>query len=188
MGRRTLQRWKLRWLMATWIESASCSREGRIQISKPTGLAQHCILHVAIPSLGGISPSRQCVSSANPPVEFLLDWPGVNVNAEGGEYGTALQAAVSAGDRLSVEQLLRRGANVNLRGGKYDSALNAAIIKGYWYLVEVLLAAGALPDCKLLPNPDEEWLARICEEDGPVAVERYRMFWEKQKEQGVTAE
>ncbi|KAL2157745.1 hypothetical protein VTH06DRAFT_5013 [Thermothelomyces fergusii] len=90
----------------------------------------------------------QCYVSRNPVLEFFLNWPGIDVNAEGGIYGTALQASAAAGDCLSVEQLLRRGADVNLRCGKYGSALNAAIIKGYWHIVEVLLDAGALPDCR----------------------------------------
>ncbi|KAK4246965.1 ankyrin repeat-containing domain protein [Corynascus novoguineensis] len=96
---------------------------------------------------------------------------GGRARGGGGEFGTALQSACSAG-----------GSNVNLRGGNYGSALNTAVIKGYWYIVEHLLEAGAARDCRLQPEPDEEWLTHIREDDGPWAVERYRMFWKKQKE------
>ncbi|KAL2167916.1 hypothetical protein VTG60DRAFT_654 [Thermothelomyces hinnuleus] len=127
-------------------------------------------------------PSRTHATPVTPAVKFLLNWPGVDVNTQAGSYGTALQAAASAGNFLVVEQLLRRGADVNLGGGKYGSALNAAIIRDYWYIVYILLAAGALPDCRLRSEPDEEWLARVGGEDGQDAVERYRVFWKKQKE------
>ncbi|KAF3797085.1 hypothetical protein GCG54_00009054 [Colletotrichum gloeosporioides] len=85
------------------------------------------------------------------------------VNIRGGEYGSALDAAVYA------------------RGGKYGSALNAAVVKGYWDLVEILLKSGAKSDCHDLMEPDEEWLKWVEREDGSGAVGRYRKFWEKQK-------
>ncbi|KAL2196007.1 ankyrin repeat-containing domain protein, partial [Corynascus similis CBS 632.67] len=118
----------------------------------------------------------------NHSVQLLVDSPDVDLNAQGGGFGTALQAACSAGGCFAVEQLLRKEANVNLRGGKYGSALNAAVIKGYWYIVELLLEAGAAPDCRLQPEPDKKWLTHICEADSQWAVERYHVFWKKQKE------
>ncbi len=114
-------------------------------------------------------------------VNFLLEQcPNVDVNAAGGLFGSALQAAASSGQTDSVALLLARGADVNLGGGKYGSALNAAIVKGYWDAVELLLQAGAEPDCRRLQEPDEEWLQRAREEEGRGAVERYKKFWEAQ--------
>jgi ankyrin repeat protein len=116
-------------------------------------------------------------------VQLLLDnCPGIDVNAQGGKFGTALQAAAYFGQASSVELLLREGADANLSGGKYGNALNAAVVSGWWNVVDVLLAAGATPDCWLRAEPDEEWFARVGEEEARAAVERYRVFWRKQKE------
>lgn len=74
-------------------------------------------------------------------VAYLLG-QGADANAQGGYYGTALQAASSTGHEKVVELLLRNGANVNARG-KYDTALHAASTKGNDKVVELLLANGA---------------------------------------------
>lgn len=114
-------------------------------------------------------------------VAFLLQiCPEIDVNEERGNFGSALQAAAYSGQTKSVKLLLHKGAHVNTRGGKYGSALNAAIMKGFWDIVEILLDHGAKSDRQQFPKPDEEWLARVQEEDGGEAVERYRIFWEKQ--------
>ncbi|GFP55693.1 putative ankyrin repeat protein L93 [Trichoderma asperellum] len=143
--------------------------------------------------------------------KFLLEQcPGINVNAQGGMFGSALQAAAFSGQTESVQLLLGRGADVDARGGMYGSALNAAIIGGYWDIVEILLQAKATPDYCLQQQPDEEWLRHVGEKcprrvgrryeneneiknenenekkDGRAAVARYRKFWEV--ESGSTAE
>lgn len=107
---------------------------------------------------------------------FLFErCPGIHVNATGGLFGSALQAAAYSGQINSVHMLLDKGAQVNARGGLYRSALNAAIFSGYWDTVQVLLDNGAVPDSQ----PDEEWLEDIQNQLGPGAVERYWKFWEK---------
>ena len=50
----------------------------------------------------------------------------VRINDVSGKYGTALQAAASAGDALTVALLLQHGADPQLEGGLYGNALNAA--------------------------------------------------------------
>ncbi len=117
--------------------------------------------------------------------QLLEKCPYLDVNERGGLFGCALQAAASSGQTNTVRLLIHKKADVNLRGGKYHTALNAAIVKGYWDIVEVLLEAGAEPDCWSLDEPDEEWLARVREEDGRGAVERYRKVWEKQVGRGM---
>ncbi|KAL6832831.1 ankyrin repeat-containing domain protein [Trichoderma camerunense] len=119
--------------------------------------------------------------------KWLLEHcPDIDVNAQGGFFGTALQAAAYHGRNLLVKLLLDKGANINVRGGNYQSALNAAVVRGCWDLVEILLKAGAIPDCQLQKQPDEEWLQSVLEKDGRGAVERYRKFWEVQtKEKGA---
>ncbi|KAI1122130.1 ankyrin repeat-containing domain protein [Nemania abortiva] len=117
----------------------------------------------------------------NERVSFLLkERPNIDVNARGGIFGSALQAAAHSGQTSSVELLLEKGAHVNAPGGKYQSALNAAIFKGFWHIVDMLLEHGAKSDHQQQPELDEEWLTHVEEEDGEEAVARYRVFWEKQ--------
>ena len=72
----------------------------------------------------------------------LLD-QGANVNAEGGEYGTAPQAASFKGHTEIVEMLLASGAIFDEQRGHYGNALQAASSKGNDKIAEVLLASGA---------------------------------------------
>ncbi|MCJ1470198.1 hypothetical protein MMC07_008843, partial [Pseudocyphellaria aurata] len=76
-------------------------------------------------------------------VGLLLD-KGADVNAQGGYYGNALQAASWRGHQQIVELLLDKGADANLQGGKYGNALQAASEKGRWQIVELLHDKGAL--------------------------------------------
>ncbi|RYC64329.1 hypothetical protein CHU98_g1861 [Xylaria longipes] len=137
--------------------------------------------------------------------EYLLqNCPNLEINAVGGIFGSALQAAAYSGQTDLVKLLLDKGANPNAGGGECRSALNAAILRGFWDIVEILLDHGAKSDRQQLLKPDEEWLARIQQEgvddedvydkdeykydleeydekeDGKEAVERYRIFWERQ--------
>ncbi|KAI1602560.1 ankyrin repeat domain containing protein [Pyrenophora tritici-repentis] len=61
---------------------------------------------------------------------MLLD-KGADVNAQGGRYGNALQAASAGGYEQVVKMLLNKGAKVNAQGGEYSSALQAASAGGY---------------------------------------------------------
>ncbi|KAK6080312.1 hypothetical protein SCUP234_05253 [Seiridium cupressi] len=65
------------------------------------------------------------------------------INAKGGYYGTALQAAASGGHKEIVELLLEKGADVNIQGGGYGTALQAAASGGHKEIVELLLEKGA---------------------------------------------
>ena len=67
---------------------------------------------------------------------YLLD-KGANVNAVGGEYGTALQAAACR-HKAYVEMLLKHGADPRIEGGKYGSAIAAAKEKGFNRVVKLL--------------------------------------------------
>jgi ankyrin repeat protein len=77
-------------------------------------------------------------------LEKLLD-AGADVNAQvGGDYGSALVAAVESKNKTSVELLLNAGADVNAQvGGVYGSALVAAASSNNKAIVELLLDAGA---------------------------------------------
>ncbi|EWZ78701.1 hypothetical protein FOWG_17079 [Fusarium oxysporum f. sp. lycopersici MN25] len=65
---------------------------------------------------------------------------GADVNAQGGEYGNALQAASS---KEVVQLLLDKGADVNAWGREYGNALQAALIEGHREVVQLLLDKGA---------------------------------------------
>ncbi|RDA85315.1 hypothetical protein CP532_4982 [Ophiocordyceps camponoti-leonardi (nom. inval.)] len=80
-------------------------------------------------------------------VEFLLrTCPSIDVNARGGLFDSALQAAAYSGQKQSAELLLSKGADSNACGGKYGNLLNAAVIRGNWDIVGLLLRHGATPD------------------------------------------
>ena len=57
-------------------------------------------------------------------VELLLG-KGADVNAQGGHYGNALQAASDGGHEKVVELLLGKGADVNAQGGDYGNQTEA---------------------------------------------------------------
>ena len=76
-------------------------------------------------------------------VKSILAGDGTDVNAQGGYYGNALQAASSGGRQQIVKLLLKAGADVNAQGGVYGNALQAASSGGGQQIVELLLKAGA---------------------------------------------
>jgi ankyrin repeat protein len=74
----------------------------------------------------------------NTVVQMLLD-KGADVNAQGGYYGNALQAASERGHEQVVKMLLNKGAKVNAQGGRYGNALYAASERGHEQVVKILL-------------------------------------------------
>ncbi len=75
-------------------------------------------------------------------VRVLLD-KGADVNAQDGDYGTALQAASSRGHEKMVQTLLSNGAHINAQCGSYGTALQAASSRGHEKMVLTLLKNGA---------------------------------------------
>ncbi|KAJ7278126.1 hypothetical protein C8J57DRAFT_161331 [Mycena rebaudengoi] len=73
----------------------------------------------------------------------LLISQGANMNAEGGRYGNALQAASMGGHEAVTQLLLDQGANVNAQGGSFGNALTAASLFGHEAVVQLLLDRGA---------------------------------------------
>jgi ankyrin repeat protein len=73
---------------------------------------------------------------------LLLD-KGAEVNAQGGDYGNALQAASYRGHEQVVKTLLDKGAEVNAQGGLYGNALQVASFGGHKQVVKALLDKGA---------------------------------------------
>jgi hypothetical protein len=70
--------------------------------------------------------------------KLLLD-KGADVNAQGGFYGNALQAASSGGYEEVVRLLLDKGADVNAEGGHFGNALHSASYRGHEAVVRLLL-------------------------------------------------
>ncbi|KAH0170241.1 hypothetical protein KCU67_g2721, partial [Aureobasidium melanogenum] len=71
-------------------------------------------------------------------VQKLLQ-KGAEVNARGGNYGTALEAASTRGYDRIVQMLLEHDADVNAQGGYYDTALQGASAEGHDEIVQMLL-------------------------------------------------
>ncbi|KAL8724248.1 MAG: hypothetical protein Q9166_008054 [cf. Caloplaca sp. 2 TL-2023] len=94
-------------------------------------------------------------------VRLLLD-SGVDVNAHGGSYGTALIAAASQGHLPIVKILLDHKANVDAEGGwTFFTALQAASYFGYKSIAEKLLDEGDQPDRRR--GNDDTALGLACE-------------------------
>jgi ankyrin repeat protein len=74
-------------------------------------------------------------------VKLLLD-KSADVNAPGGEYGNALQAASLRGRAQVMMLLPDKGADVNAQGGEYGNALQAALVEGHEQVVKLLLDKG----------------------------------------------
>ncbi|KAH8728164.1 ankyrin repeat domain-containing protein [Phaeosphaeriaceae sp. PMI808] len=74
--------------------------------------------------------------------KLLLD-KGADVDAQGGGYGNALQAASSKGHEQIVKLLLDKGADVNAQSGYHGNALQAASFRGHEQIVKLLLDKGA---------------------------------------------
>jgi Ankyrin repeats (3 copies) len=78
-------------------------------------------------------------------VSLLILEAGADGNAQGGQYGNALQAASAGGHDQVVQRLLEAGPDINAKGGRYGNALRAASYEGHDQVVQRLLEAGA--DC-----------------------------------------
>ena len=72
----------------------------------------------------------------------LLDME-VDVNGQGGKYGTALQAASYKGHEAIAKLLVEKGADINAQGGEYGNALQAASHKGHEAIAKLLIKKGA---------------------------------------------
>jgi serine/threonine protein kinase/autonomous glycyl radical cofactor GrcA len=83
-----------------------------------------------------------CIVGDLKEVKLLLE-RGVDVNAEGGYYGNALQTASRSGYIEVVKLLLEKGADVKAEGGFWGDALQTASGSGHIEVVKLLLEKGA---------------------------------------------
>ncbi|KAJ5889949.1 hypothetical protein N7504_010759, partial [Penicillium tannophilum] len=75
-------------------------------------------------------------------VQMLLKH-GADVNAQGGCYGSALQAACIEEHQDIVQMMLEHGADVNVQGGDFGTSLHVACFQGHDEIVQILLQHGA---------------------------------------------
>jgi ankyrin repeat protein len=68
---------------------------------------------------------------------------GADVNAQGGYYSNALQAASAEGHDKVVQMLIDAGADMNAQGGYYGNALQVASARDHEKVVQILMNAGA---------------------------------------------
>ena len=64
---------------------------------------------------------------------------GADINAPGGRYGNALQAASNGGCEAIAKLLIEKGADVNAQGGRYGNALQAASDEGHEAIAKLLM-------------------------------------------------
>jgi hypothetical protein len=100
-------------------------------------------LHLDLKDTEGRTPLYVAAErGAGGSARLLLD-KGANVNAQGGHYSNALQAASFKGHKEIVMLLLDKGADVNAQGGFFNNALQAASREGHKEIVMLLLDKGA---------------------------------------------
>lgn len=93
----------------------------------------------SVPSLVG------CGLESNSPKQYtvLVKRFWAEINAQGGLYGNALQAASLRGHDKIVQLLQEKGAEINAQGGRFGNALQAASLRGHEKIVQLLLEQGA---------------------------------------------
>ncbi|OCT55076.1 Pfs, NB-ARC and Ankyrin domain protein [Cladophialophora carrionii] len=91
----------------------------------------------------------------------LID-DGVDVNARGGSYGNALQAACAKYREQMAKLLVESGANINAQGGPYGNALQAAAARGHERLAQLLIEKGADVNAQGGPYGNALQAAAVC--------------------------
>ncbi|KAF5333923.1 hypothetical protein D9758_017476 [Tetrapyrgos nigripes] len=94
-------------------------------------------------SFGSALPLYYASMAKLPNVILILVEEGANINAQGGQYGNALQAASYEGSEEIVKLLVEKGADINAQGGPYGNALQAASYLGREEIVKLLVEKGA---------------------------------------------
>lgn len=110
----------------------------------PNGRDEHSMtaLHVAAGAYRQYRSNPKLVERSASTVQVLLEL-GADVNAIGGEHGTALIAASASGEIGAVSLLLDYKANVHYRSAKYGTAIEVARAGRHAEIINMLLAAGS---------------------------------------------
>jgi ankyrin repeat protein len=97
--------------------------------TRSLGIVAHPIYYAALFGLADV-------------VDLLLE-KGADANAQGGQYGNALQAAAGSGHERTVQLLIAHGAQIDSLNPRYGSALQNASEGGHHQVVNHLIHAGA---------------------------------------------
>lgn len=179
------QNWNIDVIQATWASKIRLLLELGADVNLAGGiyglpLQAACAAEPLIPKGYHAPPAYTSLDSLGHGAITLLtakDCQRIDVNAQSGMFGTALQAAAFSGQTRSIRMLLERGAKISISGGKYGNALNAAVIRGHWDIVDIFLEKGREQSCQFIENGDEVWLGQIRQENGEGAVQRWEAFW-----------
>lgn len=177
--------WKIDALQATWASNIQLLLDLGADVNLAGGiyglpLQAACAVELVVPDDYDAHPVYTNLDSLGHGAMTLLtakNCQRIDVNAQSGIFGTALQAAAYSGQTRSIRMLLERGAQISISGGKYRNALNAAVIRGHWDIVDILLEKGREQSCQFIENGDEAWVGRIRQEHGEGAVQRWEAFW-----------
>ncbi|KAJ5665326.1 NACHT nucleoside triphosphatase [Penicillium maclennaniae] len=122
----------------TWIRLHDIERLWNMNVdyNRPLTDIASPLYYAALLGLEFVLNSILTIGTRNTDVSVIVD-------AQGGEYGNALQAASRSGNGKVAQMLLDRGADVNAQGGFYGNALQAASFGGYEKVVQMLLDRGA---------------------------------------------
>lgn len=94
---------------------------------------------------GGVCVNALCAAAfGGDEIVLLLLEQGVDVNAKGGEYGNALQAASSEREKENVGLLLEWGAVVNAQGG---NSMGMLLVRRSWRDRPTASGAGGRREC-----------------------------------------
>ena len=74
-----------------------------------------------------------------PEASYDLLGMGADVNAQGGNYGNALQAALNGGHEAIAKLLIEKGENINAQGGFYGNALQVAFNREHEAIAKLLI-------------------------------------------------
>lgn len=97
-------------------------------------------------------------SRGHRPICEVLIKRGMDINVQGGHFGSPLAAAATSRENIEVvHYLIEQGADVNLplQVGRFDSALCAAVFTGNFEIVKILIKKGADISSVLCSKVDE---------------------------------
>ena len=135
---------------ATWVRLHDIAKswKTRIDFSRPLNQIPAPIYYASFLGLNQALHALICTEDPESPTISALPFASNSkvlkqINAQVGDYGSALQAASDQGHEKVVQLLLDRGADVNAQGGYYGTALQAASRYGHEKVVQLLLDRGA---------------------------------------------